>query len=74
MGKSPAMTKAANVANPLREAFASEGRAPVTTERIESTLLVPIENPSANRFAVPSTMIAVVDIAAPVTLAITTRS
>ena len=67
------MTKAANVAKPFRDASRRPGRvAAVIVERAARTLLVPIEKPSATRFAIPRTRMTVGDIAAPATLEITT--
>ena len=68
------MTNAANVAIPLRDASTRRGLvAAVAVDRLARTLLVPMENPSAIKFARPSTRITVGDIAAPATLEITTR-
>lgn len=72
MGNRPAATNAVKVANPLREARPRDGRvAAVIIDLMESTLLVPIENPSARRFGTPNMSMTLVDIAAPVMLAIT---
>lgn len=74
VAKVPPATNATKVAMPLREACPIEGRvALVSAERMDKTLLVPIENPSARRFAKPRTRITVDESAAPATLEITTN-
>lgn len=73
-GNRPAETKAAKVALPVREASRKGGRvAAVRVERTESTLLTPIENPSAIRLATPKIKMMLEESAAPEILAMTTN-
>ena len=73
-GNRPARTNAAKVALPVREASSKGGRvAAVRVERTESTLLTPIENPSAIRLAIPRIKTMLEESAAPEILAMTTN-
>jgi hypothetical protein len=73
-GNKPATTNAAKVAVPMRDASSKRGRvAAVRVERTESTLLTPIENPSAARLAIPRIKTMLEESAAPEMLAMTTN-